>query len=123
MQVDRLATCILAMVAILLSGCNHGTSSAVTGGDALRGAAAISHYGCGSCHSITGIPGAHGLVGPPLTGIGKRVYIAGMLANTPDNLEQWVRHPTKINEKTLMPDVGVTTRDASDIAAYLYSLK
>jgi cytochrome c1 len=46
-----------------------------------------------------------------------------MLANTPDNLELWVRHPTKINEKTLMPDVGVTTRDATDIAAYLYSLK
>jgi len=89
----------------------------------LRGAAAISHYGCGSCHSIEGIPGAHGLVGPPLSGLGKRVYIAGMLANTPDNLERWLRHPTKINQKTLMPDVGVTAQDATDVAAYLYSLK
>jgi cytochrome c len=123
MRVDWRAACALTIAPILLGGCSRGAANAVTGGNALRGAAAISHYGCGSCHSIHGIPGAHGLVGPPLSDVGKRVYIAGMLANTPDNLEQWVRHPTKINEKTLMPDVGVTSRDATDIAAYLYSLK
>jgi cytochrome c2 len=123
MRVDWRIACTLAIAPILLAGCNRGTASVVTGGDPLRGAAAISHYGCGSCHSIEGIPGAHGLVGPPLCSLGKRVYIAGMLANTPDNLERWVRHPTKINEKTLMPDVGVTSGDATDIAAYLYSLK
>lgn len=92
-------------------------------GDARRGAASIAHYGCGSCHVIAGISAAHGLVGPPLSGIGSRMYVAGMLKNTPDNLAQWVEHPTAINQKTVMPDLGVSHADAVDIAAYLNSLK
>jgi cytochrome c len=120
------AVAALASIAISLSGCDADAqreAGATSGGDMHRGAAAISRYGCGSCHTIRGISGANGLVGPPLTGIGSRVYVAGMLPNTPENLEHWVRNPTAFNEKTVMPNLGVTPQDATDIAAYLYSLK
>jgi cytochrome c len=87
-----------------------------------RGAQAIARYGCGSCHSIRGITGAHGRVGPPLDGIGSRMYAAGVLPNTPDNLALWVQQPSAIKQ-TMMPDLGVSPEDAADIASYLALLK
>lgn len=116
----------LALLFICL-GCGsqdkQHTAQVTTGGDAKRGAAAIERYGCGSCHVIPGISGAVGKVGPPLTGIGYRVYLAGELQNTPDNMMRWIRDPQGINPKTLMPNVGVTDKDARDIAGYLYTLR
>lgn len=123
------ASCCLAAVCgiatLLLAGC--GTRSAragtiVTGGAPQRGAAAIFRYGCGSCHTVYGIRDAHGLVGPPLTGIRDRMYIAGMLENSPDNLMNWIRNPKSVNPKTAMPVLGVSEKDAADIASYLYSI-
>ena len=93
----------------------------VTSGDPGRGAAAIFHYGCGSCHTIAGLTAAHGLVGPPLTGLRDRLYIAGVLENNPENLEHWIQHPKAVNPKTAMPNLGVSAKDAGDIAAFLYS--
>jgi cytochrome c len=95
----------------------------ITGGDPERGASSIYRYGCGSCHTIPGIPGAHGLVGPSLSGLGNRMYVAGILPNQPNNVVRWVHDPKSINEKTVMPNLGVTTSDATDITAFLYSLK
>ena len=122
---SRLAPAALLPL-ILLAGCNKVSrrdAAAVSGGDPGRGASHISRYGCGSCHTIPGIAGAHGLVGPPLSGIGARQYVAGSLPNEPLNLVHWVRDPHSVNEKTVMPNLGVTPEDATDIAAYLYSLK
>lgn len=87
------------------------------------GAAAILRYGCGSCHTIAGISGAVGLAGAPLTGIASRIYIAGVLQNTPTNMVRWIENPKAVDEKTVMPNLGVTPKDAGDIAAYLYTLK
>jgi cytochrome c len=97
-------------------------SSAVTGGDYHRGQTAISHYGCGSCHTVKGIANARGLVGPPLTGLRNRMFVAGMLTNNPENLEHWIQKPKSVNPHTAMPELGVTGSDAADIAAYLYTL-
>jgi len=52
------------------------------GGNARAGRDDIRKYGCNACHTISGVPGAHGLVGPPLDGIGSRQYIAGEVPNT-----------------------------------------
>lgn len=97
-------------------------ASALTGGDPRRGEALISHYGCGGCHAISGVPQAAGKVGPPLSGIGTRVYLAGRLENRPDNLIRWIVNPRTIDPQTAMPPLGVTPRDARDIAAFLYTL-
>ena len=78
---------------------------------------------CGSCHVIPGVAEASGTVGPPLQGFGSRIYIAGLLVNTPENLVHWVTKPQEIDAGTAMPDLGVSERQAHDIAAYLYTLQ
>jgi cytochrome c len=118
----------LGFTALLVTGCG-GTSQAEhtaqvsTGGNAERGLAALSRYGCGSCHIIPGVSGASGLAGPPLSGVGNRIYIAGVLQNTPQNMIRWIRDPHGVDEHTVMPNLGVTLQDATDIAGYLYTLK
>jgi cytochrome c2 len=94
-----------------------------TGGNVHRGAAAIERYGCGSCHVIPGISGAQGRAGASLDGIADRIYIAGVLQNTPENMMRWIENPPAVDPKTVMPNLGVTERDAKDIAGYLYTLK
>jgi cytochrome c2 len=124
---NSIAGLVVLAGAALWSGCGGGSAaragSVVSGGDARRGAASIVRYGCGSCHTIDGISGAHGLVGPPLTGLRNRMYVAGMLPNTPDHLVEWIRNPKTVNPKTAMPALGVSARDAADMAAYIYSIR
>ncbi|WP_334190882.1 c-type cytochrome [Noviherbaspirillum sp.] len=92
-------------------------------GDVQAGRLAIDQYLCATCHQIPGIVGANRHVGPPLNGIGTRKYIAGVLPNTRENMVRWLRHPTAVDPLSAMPDLGVTEKDARDIAAYLYTLK
>ncbi|HET8701943.1 MAG TPA: cytochrome c oxidase assembly protein [Nitrococcus sp.] len=117
---------IVPLLLITLAGCGGDPDpppSQVTGGSSQRGAALIEHYGCGGCHTIPGITGANGVVGPPLTQFGERTFIAGLLLNRPDNLVQWISNPQKILPGVDMPDMGVTQKEARDIAAYLYTLR
>jgi len=95
----------------------------MTGGDPSRGPALMRKYGCQSCHTIPGVVGADGLVGPPLAGIASRSYIAGVLTNAPDNMLRWIRDPKAVDPLTAMPNTGVTASDARHIVAYLYTLK
>ncbi|QOR40041.1 c-type cytochrome [Billgrantia diversa] len=91
--------------------------------DSERGKLALYGYGCIACHRIPGTVGPHADVGPPLKGIGERRYIAGVLANTEENMVHWLRHPTEVDPLTAMPDLGVTEQDARDMAAYLETLR
>jgi cytochrome c len=77
------------------------------------------HYGCPTCHVISGVPGAAGKVGPSLNNLVQRSYLAGTLQNTPDNLALWIQHPQRIHPGTAMPEMGVTPADAKNIAAFL----
>lgn len=92
------------------------------GGSPERGRLAFRRYGCGGCHKVTGEVMASGQVGPPLDEIGVRAYLAGRLENRPDNMIRWIRHPRGVDSETAMPELGVSARDARDIAAYLYTL-
>jgi mono/diheme cytochrome c family protein len=94
----------------------------VAGGDPERGATAIAAYGCGGCHTIPGIRGADGTVGPPLTDYALRGYVAGQLPNWPRHLVRWIINPPAISPQTAMPALGVTEQEARDVAAYLYTL-
>lgn len=116
------------MLAMCAAACDRGeavrrASEMTGGGDPVRGRQALRDYGCQSCHTIPGVPGANGLVGPPLTRMGSRSYVAGELPNTPENLMFWIRHPRQVNPRTAMPDTGVTEEDGRHIAAYLYTLR
>ncbi|HET6632396.1 MAG TPA: cytochrome c oxidase assembly protein [Rhodanobacteraceae bacterium] len=119
---------LVSLAALVLVGCAGGGNEdngqlADSGADPQRGAALINRYGCGGCHTIPGISGADGLVGPPLTHWSQRSYIAGLLANNPDNLSLWISHPQKVLPGVDMPDMGVSTADAEDIAAYLETIR
>lgn len=121
-----LAELLCIGVAILvLTGCKETEASARNefGGDARHGATLIRNLGCGSCHDIPGIEGANGLVGPPLDRIGRRVYLAGMLRNTPDNMVAWLRNPQAVVPGNVMPNMGLSDDDARDVAAYLDTLR
>lgn len=99
------------------------TAEALTGGNVDAGEAAAMRYGCGGCHQIPGVSGAQGRVGPSLKGVAVRTEIAGKLPNQPDKLMLWLRHPQAVIPGNGMPEMGVTDRDARDIAAYLYTLR
>ncbi len=72
------------------------------------------NFGCGSCHTIPGVRGADAMVGPPLN---------GRLPNTPENLVHWIVTPQTVEPGTAMPNLGVSEREARDMAAYLYKLR
>lgn len=95
----------------------------MTGGDPEAGRAVIRSAGCGSCHTIPGVRGANSLVGPPLAGIAQRVYIAGVLENTPANMVRWVQNPQAVDSLTAMPNLGLSDDEARHVAAYLYTLR
>ena len=92
-------------------------------GNPAAGRIAIERYQCGACHSIPGVAGANGLVGPPLAEYRQRVYIAGKFPKEPALLAKWIQDAPSLAPQTAMPNVGVTEADARDIAAYLYQLR
>ena len=132
-EVDRRAcgaplttlTTVLA-VFFLLAGCQREAWEALpgpVGGDPTAGAVEIRNIGCGSCHKIPGIPGVQGLVGPPLDSMSRRIYLAGVLRNTPENMMAWLRDPQKFIPGNAMPNMNLSEEQSRNITAYLYTLK
>lgn len=116
----------LLFLPLMLFGCGEEAESATAssgGHDKTQGAELTKQLGCGSCHVIPGIEGANGLVGPSLSQVGDRVYIAGVLRNTPDNMVVWLRNPQSIVPNNAMPDMGLSEQQARDVASYLYTLE
>jgi cytochrome c len=113
---------VLAGLVPLLTGCNGGAQpAAIDGGNARRGEIALRQYACPTCHRIPGLVDADSDVGPPLTGIALRRYLAGRVPNTPENMLRWITAPESIKPGTAMPNLGVAEGDARDIAAYLFA--
>ncbi|PBB17935.1 c-type cytochrome [Mesorhizobium sp. WSM4313] len=99
-------------------------SDVATGGVGARAIPIMTANGCSGCHTIPGVPGAQGQVGPRLDGsLAGRVYIGGVLANNPENLIRWIRSAREMNPHTAMPSTRITEQQARDIAAYLYALR
>lgn len=93
----------------------------LSGGDPNRSPLIFRRYGCAGCHTIPGVPGADGLVGPVLSDLSRRVYIAGVVPNTSDNLERWIVSPQQFSPHSAMPATGISPAEAKDLAAYLYT--
>jgi cytochrome c2 len=95
----------------------------VPAGNFERGRVLLREKSCGACHTIPGVRGAVGAVGPRLDRMQKQMYIAGVLANTPENLIHWITNPREADPRTAMPDLDISDQDARDIAAYLYRIR
>jgi len=116
----RLCVAIWFLACVIAAGRAH---AADRGEDAQRGRIAIERHGCVACHRIPGIRSPVSNVGPPLERIATRGYIAGVLANTPENMRRWLRNPPAVDPRTAMPKLDLTDQETRDIAAYLYTLK
>lgn len=78
---------------------------------------------CTQCHTIQGTI-ANGRVGPNLTHIASRPYLAaGSLTNTREHLENWVTDPQKIKPGIRMPMNNYSPEDLHALIEYLQSLK
>ncbi len=104
-----------------LTACGDAGQTGLPSADAQRGHGLIVRYGCGSCHTIDGVDLARGKVGPALTSFKSNRFLAGALPNTPANAARWISAPQQIQPQTIMPNLGISRRDALDIAAYLYT--
>jgi cytochrome c1 len=113
----------MSIVLGTISACSDPSLHPKAPGDAERGRALLQQYGCGACHRIPGIRNAIGTIGPPLDRLGRRVYVAGVLVNSPAELARWIREPDVAKPGTAMPNANVTEQDARDIVAYLYGLR
>lgn len=122
----RAGTGLLVLI-LVLAACDRETDDIsrrlLLDGSASRGRQIVRSYGCTACHSIPGVAGPDARVGPPLRGIASRMFIAGVLPNQPDNMIRWIRNPQGVDSLTAMPNLGVSERDARDIAGYLYTLR
>jgi len=114
---------VVLLLIAFASGCNDPALHPHAEGDADRGKLLLQQYGCVACHRIPGVRDATGVIGPPLDRLGRRVYIAGTLVNSPSELANWIREPQRLKPGTGMPNTHVSEPDARDIVAYLYRLR
>jgi cytochrome c2 len=115
-----------AAALLALQGCDDVTAKRdlpYEGIDPNQGARLIASVGCANCHIIPGIRGARGLVGPPLDHMRNRIFIAGLLRNTPDNMVAWLSDPQAIVPGNAMPNMRLQSDQARAITNYLYTLK
>lgn len=118
-----LSKSVVLLLIALASGCSDPALHPHAEGDADRGKLLLQQYGCIACHRIPGVRNASGVIAPPLDRLGRRVYIAGTLVNSPSELASWIREPERLKPGTGMPNAHVTEHDARDMVAYLYRLR
>jgi len=84
---------------------------------------AFQSLSCVSCHTIKGTP-AKGKFGPDLTHLmSRQTLAAGAIANTPENLRQWVKDPQAAKPGSLMPSLQLTDQELGQVVNYLESLQ
>jgi cytochrome c oxidase subunit II len=78
---------------------------------------------CINCHAVAGTV-ADGRFGPDLSHLMSRDTIAaGAAANTPENLQRWIRNPDSIKPGSLMPAMELSNRELDAVTAYLTTLR
>jgi cytochrome c1 len=92
---------------------------------AQQGQQLLAQKGCGGCHTVPGVAGATGNIGPNLAGVASRTTIAGGAVpnNGPADLQRWILDPPAVKPGTQMPKLGLTDQEAQQIVAYLETLQ
>lgn len=110
-------------------GQQQAAAPAAAGSDAAAGAELFVFKGCTGCHTVAGLQGANGRVGPDLTHFASRDWFAGAIFETNEkNLRLWLRDPP--GQKPMVPDngqgmpnLGLTEEEITSLIAYLETLK
>ena len=75
------------------------------------------------CHQVRGTT-AGGRVAPDLTHVGsRRTLAADTIANTAEQMTEWLRDPDEVKEGTTMPAPELTDDEIRDVVAYLQGLE
>jgi len=78
---------------------------------------------CAACHTVQGTSAA-ATIGPDLTHVASRRYIAaGLLQTTRGSLAAWIADPQTLKPGNNMPDVPLTATELQAVSAYLAALK
>ena len=104
------------------------TSAPASGGDASAGPAVFAGNGCGGCHTIEGLDGAVGQVGPDLTHVATNAgtRVAGMAAEA--YIREAIEDPAAFVVEGFAPIMPATIRSGmsdtefEDLVAYLLTL-
>lgn len=84
----------------------------------------FSASGCPACHTIDGVAGANGVIGPDLSHFGSRTTLgAGIRQNTAEELSAWLADPQAVKPGNIMPNLHLRPRDIEVLVSYLHSLK
>ena len=116
-----LRTAVAVLLSIAASACSDPAMQHLNA-EAANGRLLLRQFGCGECHTIPGVADARGNVGPPLTHVARRTYLAGRVPNRRETMAQWIRDPRRFDPMTRMPDLQVSEAHALDMAAYLFTL-
>ena len=92
--------------------------------DRQLGAELFISNGCGACHTVRGTE-ANGTIGPDLTHVGARRFIAaGLLPNNRGTLAGWIASAQHLKPGNRMPSFdNLAGRELRAVAAYLEGLK
>lgn len=97
--------------------------------DAAMGAELFVSKGCSGCHTISGLEGANGQIGPNLTHLYSRETFAGAIFELNNrNLRRWLRDPPAMKPMNPdngmgMPNLGLSEDEITQLIAYLETLK
>lgn len=97
--------------------------------DRAAGAELFITRGCNGCHTISGLEGASGRVGPDLTHLYSRKTFAGAVFDLDRrNLRRWLRDPPAMkpmapDNNQGMPNLGLSEDEITQLIAYLETLK
>ena len=97
--------------------------------DVANGASLFVAKGCSGCHTISGLEGANGRIGPNLTHLYSRSTFAGAIFDLDDrNLRRWLRDPPGMKPMNPdngqgMPNLGLSEDEITQLIAYLETLK
>lgn len=97
--------------------------AAKASGNPDNGRKLILSQGCGACHTLQGVPGAAGNVGPDLTGVASRAGQAkpGMSAEAylHESIVEPLAYTVQGFQQGLMPKLPLSEQQANDLVAFL----
>ncbi len=94
-----------------------------TTGDNENGRSLFISKACTGCHTIKGMPEARGKVGPELTHQASNSLIGDVLANTDENMKEWLKDPSTVKPGTIMPSQNLKDSEIDALIVFLRTLK
>jgi cytochrome c oxidase subunit II len=89
------------------------------GPQSLEGWKVFQGMTCMNCHALRGTQ-AQARVAPDLTHLDDRQTLAaGLLANTSQNLADWLKNPQSVKPGCLMPNLQLTDAQTAELTDYL----